>query len=45
MLPIPIISTVTLSSCADTRETEAPKTIDANRDRFIIHQVIPSPLA
>src|SRR6185312_2693792 len=45
MLPIPIISTETLASSAETRPTEAPKTIDANRDRFIIHQVIVSPLA
>jgi hypothetical protein len=44
MLPIPIMSTETLSSSAETREIEAPKTIDANRDCFIIHQVIPSPL-
>ena len=45
MLPIPIISTETLVSSAETRQTEAPKTIDANRDRFIIQRVILSPLA
>jgi hypothetical protein len=45
MLPIPIISTETLASSADARQTEAPKRIDANRDRFIIHKVIVSPLA
>src|SRR5262245_7725039 len=45
MLPAPIISTETLSSCADATQTDAPRTIDANRDRFIIHQVIPAPLA
>ena len=45
MLPTPIISTETLASCAEATQTEAPKTIDANRDRFIIHQVILAPLA
>lgn len=40
MLPTPIISTETLSSCADATQTEAPKTIDASRDDFIIRQVI-----
>ena len=41
----PIISTETLASCAAATQTEAPKTIDANRDRFIIHQIILAPLA
>jgi hypothetical protein len=45
MLPIPIMSTETLASCAKTRQTEAQKTIDAIRDGFIIHQVILAPLA
>jgi hypothetical protein len=45
MLPTPIISTETLASCAEATQTEAPKTIDANRDRFIIHQIILAPLA
>jgi hypothetical protein len=45
MLPTPIISTETLASCAEATQTEAPNTIDANRDRFIIHQVILAPLA
>jgi hypothetical protein len=45
MLPTPIISTETLASCAEAIQTEAPKTIDANRDRFIIHQIILAPLA
>jgi hypothetical protein len=40
MLPTPIISTETSASCAEAAQTEAPKTIDANRDRFIVHQVI-----
>src|SRR5207244_6993738 len=44
MLPTPIISTETLASCAEATQTEAPKTIDANRDRFIIHQIILAPL-
>jgi hypothetical protein len=39
------MSTETLASCADAMQTEAPKTIDANRDGFIIHQVILAPLA
>ena len=45
MLPTPIISTETLASCAEATQTEAPKTIDANRDGFIIHQVMLAPLA
>lgn len=45
MLPTPIISTETLASCAEATQTEAPKTIDANRDRFIINQIILAPLA
>jgi len=45
MLPTPIISTETLASCAEATQTEAPKTIGANRDRFIIHQIILAPLA
>jgi len=44
MLPTPIISTETLASCADATPTEAPKTIDANRDGFIIHHVMLAPL-
>src|SRR3979411_2741612 len=45
MLPTPIISTETLASCAAATQTEAPKAIDANSDRFIIHQFILAPLA
>jgi hypothetical protein len=45
MLPIPTMSTETLASCADAMQIEAPKTIDANSDGFIIHQVILAPLA
>ena len=44
MLPTPIMSTETLSSCADATQTEAPRMIDANRDGFIIHQVMLAPL-
>jgi hypothetical protein len=40
MLPTPIISTETLVSCAEATQIEAPKTIDANRDGFIIHQIL-----
>ena len=40
MLPTPIISTETLSSCAAATPTEAPRMIDANRDGFVIHQVM-----
>jgi len=45
MLPIPTMSTETVASCAEARQTGAPKMIDANRDRFIMHQIIPAPLA
>ena len=45
MLPTPIISTDTLASCADAMQAETPKTIEANRDGFIIHQVMLTPLA
>jgi hypothetical protein len=45
MLPTPIISTETLASCAAATQTKAPRAIDANRDRFIIHKIIPAPLA
>jgi hypothetical protein len=45
MLPTPIISTETVASCAEATQTEALKTIDANRNRFVIHQVILAPLA
>ena len=45
MLPTPTISTETLASCADAAQIDAPKTIDANSDGFIIHQVILAPLA
>jgi hypothetical protein len=45
MLPIPTMSTETLASCAEARQSGAPKMIDANRDRFIMHQIIPAPLA
>jgi hypothetical protein len=44
MLPTPIISTETLLSCADATQVETPKTIDANRDGFIIDQVKLAPL-
>jgi hypothetical protein len=37
MLPIPIMSTEILVSCAEARQMGAPKTIDANRDRFVVH--------
>jgi|SRR6266850_3597997 hypothetical protein len=36
MLPIPIMSTETLASCAETRQTGAAKTSAANKTRFII---------
>jgi len=39
MLPIPTMSTETWASCAEARQTGAPKMIDANRDRFIMHQI------
>jgi hypothetical protein len=45
MLPIPIMSTETLASCAEARQTGAAKTIDANKDCFTMHQFIPAPLA
>jgi hypothetical protein len=46
MLPIPIMSTETWASCAEARQVGAPKMIDANRNRFIMHQIIsPAPLA
>jgi hypothetical protein len=45
MLPIPIMSTEILASCAEARQMGAPKTIDTNRDRFVVHQIILAPLA
>ncbi len=45
MLPTPTMSTETLASCADAVQTDAPRTIDANRDGLIIHQVMLAPLA
>ena len=38
MLPMPIISTETLASCAETRHTGTAETIAANKNRFIMHQ-------
>jgi hypothetical protein len=43
MLPMPTMSIETLASCAEARQTGAPKMIDANRDRFIMYQIIPAP--
>jgi hypothetical protein len=41
MLPMPpIMSTETWASCAEVRQIVAPKMIDANRNRFIMHQII-----
>jgi len=40
MLPIPIISTETWASCAETRQIGTPKMIDANRNRFIVQKII-----
>ena len=38
MPPMPIISTETLASCAETRHTGTAETIAANKNRFIMHQ-------
>ena len=35
----------TPAELAEATQTDAPKMIDAKRDRFIVHQVIPAPLA
>ena len=44
MLPIPIMSTETLESCAEASETRAAKTGTANKTRFIMRQIwAPSP--
>src|SRR5258708_31661205 len=44
MLPIPIMSTETLESCAEASETRAAKTNTANKTRFIMRQIwAPSP--
>jgi hypothetical protein len=44
MLPIPIMSTETLESCAEASETRAVKTSTANKTRFIMRQIwAPSP--
>ena len=40
MLPIPIISTEIWASCAEATQIGALKMIDANRNRFITHQII-----
>jgi hypothetical protein len=40
MLPMPIMSTETWASCAEVRQIVAPKMIDANRNRFIMRQII-----
>jgi hypothetical protein len=37
---MPIMSTETWASCAEVRQIVAPKMIDANRNRFIMHQII-----
>jgi hypothetical protein len=38
MAPMPIISTETLASCAETMHTGTVETIAANKNRFIMHQ-------
>jgi hypothetical protein len=38
MAPMPIISTETLASCAETKHTGTAETIAANKNRFIMHQ-------
>ena len=44
MLPIPIMSTETLESCAEASETRAAKTNATNKIRFIMRQIwAPSP--
>jgi hypothetical protein len=39
MLPIPIMSTETLESCAEASETRAAKTNTTNKIRFIMRQI------
>jgi hypothetical protein len=36
MLPIPIMSTETLASCAETMQAGAAKTSAANKTRFVM---------
>ena len=43
MPPMPIISTETLASCAETRHTETAETITANKNCFIM-QLTRAPL-
>ena len=38
MPPMPIISTETLASCAETGHSGTAETIAANKNRFIMHQ-------
>jgi hypothetical protein len=44
MLPIPIMSTETLASCAETRQAGAAKTSAAIKTRFIMRQIRAAPL-
>ena len=39
MLPIPIMSTETLASCAETRRSGAEKTNAKNKTRFIMREI------
>ena len=39
MLPIPIMSTETLASCAETKQAGATKTSAAIKTRFIMRQI------
>ena len=41
MPPIPIMSTETLASCAETRKAGAAKTSAANKTRVIMSQIRP----